>query len=212
MTRMMMTTGAAVLAWTACFFGLRTHGEWWQFAVVGITFAAFASWNDPRTRAMLRVTWPHLVLGCAAGLAMAVATHVGYRLLVQVWPGLALATSSLFASLHVSGYATSTMAGLIVVVAATEEFIFRGAVLEPTTTTQRATPPRGAQLARMAASAGIYALTTLPLGSPLLVVCAFGCGLIWGALRLATGSLVVAMLTHVIWDLGVLVLWPLYVS
>ncbi|MBK9071228.1 MAG: CPBP family intramembrane metalloprotease [Myxococcales bacterium] len=206
---MTLPIGVAVFAWTACFVALRAYGAWWQFAVVGVTFAAFATWRDARTRAMLRVTWPHVALGCALGLAMAGATHVGYRVLVQVWPALAEATSSLFAALHVSGYATATMTCLIVVVAATEEFVFRGVALEPATAGQRDSPARSAPLARVALSAGVYALTTVPLGSALLVACAFGCGLIWGALRLATGSLVVAMLAHVIWDLGALVLWPL---
>ena len=210
MTPMTAPMGLAMLAWIACFVGLRAHGAWWQFAVVGALLAGFATWRDARTRAMLRVTWRHVALGCAVGLAMAAATHVGYRVLAQASPGFQHATSSLFVALQVSGYATTTMAGLIVVVAASEEFIFRGVVLERGTEAPQGLSRHRAPFARVAIWAGIYALTTLPLGSALLMACAFGCGLIWGVLRLATGSLVAAMLAHVLWDLGVLVVWPLH--
>jgi membrane protease YdiL (CAAX protease family) len=65
---------------------------------------------------------------------------------------------------------------------------------------------------QIVAFAAVYALAALPLGSSLLVLCAFLCGVVWGGLRSATGSLVVPILTHVIWDLGVLVVWPLVPS
>jgi membrane protease YdiL (CAAX protease family) len=41
------------------------------------------------------------------------------------------------------------------------------------------------------------------------VLCAFVCGTVWATLRVATGSIVVPILAHVLWDLGVLLVWPL---
>ena len=49
----------------------------------------------------------------------------------------------------------------------------------------------------------------MALGSLLLVVCAFVCAIVWGIMRLASGSLVAPIVAHVLWDLGVLVVWPL---
>jgi membrane protease YdiL (CAAX protease family) len=48
----------------------------------------------------------------------------------------------------------------------------------------------------------------LTAGSFLLVACAFACGAVWGTLRVATGSLAAPIVAHVVWDLGVLLVWP----
>jgi len=48
-----------------------------------------------------------------------------------------------------------------------------------------------------------------PLGSPSLVVAAFACGLVWSALRAATGSLVPTLVAHLLWDFAVLLWMPL---
>ena len=57
--------------------------------------------------------------------------------------------------------------------------------------------------------AACYAAATLTLGSFLLVVCAFLCGMAWGGLRVATRSLVAPIVAHVVWDLGIFLAWPL---
>ena len=54
------------------------------------------------------------------------------------------------------------------------------------------------------------AMATLESG--LLILCAFGCAVLWGGLRVATRSLVVPIIAHVVWDLGILVVWPLVQS
>lgn len=64
-------------------------------------------------------------------------------------------------------------------------------------------------LLRVLALAVGYALA---LGSGLLIVCAFGCAVLWGGLRVATRSLVVPIIAHGVWDLGILVVWPLVQS
>jgi len=46
----------------------------------------------------------------------------------------------------------------------------------------------------------MYALTVVPLGSPSLVACAFVCGSVWGTLRIATGSILAPVFSHVIWE------------
>jgi uncharacterized protein len=65
------------------------------------------------------------------------------------------------------------------------------------------------RISRVAILAACYAAATLPLGSPLLAACAFLCGLAWGSLRVATRSLAPPIVAHIVWDLGVLLVWPL---
>jgi membrane protease YdiL (CAAX protease family) len=54
-----------------------------------------------------------------------------------------------------------------------------------------------------------YGVGHAPVGSLLLPVVALCCGLYWSALRQWTGSLVPALLAHVLWDLTVLFWAPL---
>jgi CAAX protease family protein len=54
-----------------------------------------------------------------------------------------------------------------------------------------------------------YALAHAPLGSPLLVAVALLCGMAWGTLRAASGSLVPSLLAHLVWDVLVFLWLPL---
>ncbi len=69
---------------------------------------------------------------------------------------------------------------------------------------RRLGPWRGVILAALA-----YALAHAPLGSPVLVVVALSCGVVWGALRAASASLVPSLLAHLVWDILVLLWLPL---
>ena len=69
--------------------------------------------------------------------------------------------------------------------------------------------------ARLGANAGFmtataaYALVHLPTLNPPLILTAFIGGLVWGYLYRRTGSLVPAVISHVLWDLLIFVVAPL---
>jgi hypothetical protein len=90
---------------------------------------------------------------------------------------------------------------ILVLVVVAEEWVWRGLAIE--LFSQRLTPGRTVLLA-----ASIYVLPQVAFRSPLLVVVAFGCGVIWGALRVWTKGLVAPLLAHLLWDLLVFVLFP----
>ena len=96
-------------------------------------------------------------------------------------------------------------------IATSEEVLFRGAL--PTSRAasggHRLLGLTWADLFQVIIFAAGYALATMALGSLLLMVCAFVCAIVWGSLRLASGSLVAPIVAHVLWDPGVLVVWPL---
>lgn len=54
-----------------------------------------------------------------------------------------------------------------------------------------------------------YALVHLPTLNPPLILTAFIGGLVWGYLYKKTGSLVPAVISHVLWDLLIFVVAPL---
>jgi membrane protease YdiL (CAAX protease family) len=150
------------------------------------------------------------MLGVAGGAVMVLGTHAAYRVVVAFAPRVALATRELLVLLNVTGFSPPVRAALAVLIASCEEVLFRG-LLPMSTTPGKSGPhlPSSRELAQIIGFAAVYALTTLALGSPLLVLCALVCGTLWGLVRVTTGSLVAPVLAHVVWDLGVLLVWPI---
>jgi len=190
--------GLGVAGWLAGFAMLHRLGTWAPFALIGPALAALALGSDAEARALLRPSVRTVGVGLAAGLVMVALTHVAFAVVATLLPEVRAATVRLFDLLNVGGFSPAARAGLVVVIASCEEVIFRGALLGPPGA------PR-----RVLGLAAIYALAMATLGSGLLLVCAFVCALLWGALRVATRSLVAPILAHVVWDLGVLVVWPI---
>ena len=54
----------------------------------------------------------------------------------------------------------------------------------------------------------IYMLPQVAFRSPLLVLVAFVCGMVWGLLRVRTGGLAAPLVAHLVWDILVFVLFP----
>ena len=55
----------------------------------------------------------------------------------------------------------------------------------------------------------LYTAVHLPTGNPVLILAALTCGLFWGGLYWATGSLVPVLISHMIWDPLIFVIWPI---
>jgi membrane protease YdiL (CAAX protease family) len=187
----------AMAAWAAGFLVLRAAGTWLTFAIVGPMLAALASLLEPPPRQLLRGSPAAIAARGVIGAGWVVATHALFAVLAPRSAGARAEIARLFALLHASGLPLAGRAGLIAVIATCEEIVFRGALADP----------RGG--IRVVALAAAYALPTTALGSGWLVACAFVCGLIWGGLRTGTRSLAPPIVAHLVWDLGVLVWWPL---
>lgn len=203
--------GLAVVLWLSCFALLRALGTWAPFALAGVSLAAVTLWVDADARALLRPSWRAAIAGVATGLLMVALTHLAFDILSPRMPGMRAAAERLLALARLGDFSAAARAALIVVIAGCEEVIFRGALLcEPANAEGARTKrlDRGDAL-RIAWLSAVYAAAMVTLGSTLLLVCAFGCGLVWGALRVSTRSLLAPMLAHVIWDVGVLIAWPL---
>ena len=195
----------AGLAWLACFWFLRAQATWVQFAIAAPGLAAAEILFDRRARALLRPSLGAIAVGFLVGLCMIAMTHGLFAMAAPHAPALRDATDSLFQLLRVDDYAPSILTVLIVAIASSEEVVFRGVIAGSGAGWRIG---RSDQV-RIVALAGWYALATATLASPLLVACAFAGGLVWGFLRVATGSVVAPAVAHVVWDLGVLVVWPL---
>jgi membrane protease YdiL (CAAX protease family) len=201
-----------VATWLICFALLVRWGTWTPFAVAGPTLAALALAFDAASRALLRPSVGKVGAGMVAGVIMIALTHTAFAWVTALLPEARTATVELYELLNVGGFSPAARVVLIVVVASSEEVLFRGVLGGSPGERGEDRRPRtvnSGDLQRITGLAACYALATLTLGSLLLVGCAFACGVAWGGLRFATRSLVAPITAHVVWDLGVLVAWPL---
>lgn len=191
---------ACALTWTAAVWSAQYVGVWPAVGGAAILLAAVALGFEPTLRTLLRPNLSLLLIGTVAGTAMAAGTLLGYPLLSRSLPSIAGDMERLYAAFRTFPSALVALAlGPIVI---GEDLVWRGVV-------------QGALGRRFGAATGVllagsaYALAQLPLGSPVLGLVALGCGILWGALRAATGSLVPTLIAHLLWDLVVLLGWPL---
>ena len=174
-------------------------GMWLAVGSVAVLLGVVVAARDPGVRARLRPTWRLILVGAAAGGCMVAATYAGSPVL-HVAPGVERDVQRLYSAFAAAGTRTALLALGPVIVG--EELVWRGAV-------QGALEHRVSAGAAAALSAVAYALAHAPIGSPLLVLTALGCGLVWSALRAVTGSLIPALVAHALWDVVVLVAFPL---
>ncbi len=165
-----------------------------------IVVPLLAATAGPTLRAFLTVTPAAVVVGVLAGGLMAAATLVVYPVAVALFPGVREVVSDLYASAAIGPPAPVRLALLVVIIAA-EEVLWRGVLL----TGLRV---RFGRRAAVVIAAVTYGLAQLGTGSFALFALAVACGVIWGAQRLWHGSLVVPFLTHLVWDVALLVVMP----
>ena len=191
---------AALAVWGGCFLLISRTGSWAPLAVLGPLLAAVVLVRDPQARRLLRPSVRLLALGLAGGLLMTAATYALFGVFARMAPDLRLLTIGLYNELRAPSFTPAERAALIPLVAAAEEVVFRGIAL----------PDGGKGAARaVALNALLVGVAHLSSGNWLLALVAALCGAAWGALRVATRSCVPGMVTHVVWDLAILVVRPL---
>jgi len=192
---------ACVVVWLVASVSTGALGIWLALggASVCLGVAIFVLDRAAALR-LLRPSARLVLVGAAAGWAMAAATYLLYPVFARLWPFIPTDMASLYASFRAPPPAIAALALLPVILG--EELVWRGVV--QTALVRRLGPWRGVTLAAVA-----YALAHAPLGSPVLVVVALSCGVAWGALRAASASLVPSLLAHLVWDILVLLWLPL---
>lgn len=191
---------ACVLVWIAAAASAGAMGIWLAMGSAATALGGAVLLLDRASRSALRPGPSRILIGAAAGGLMAGATYLSYPWLARLDPFVAQDTALLYAAFRAPPGAIASAALAPVVLG--EELVWRGVV-------QAAIVRRVGTAGGVALAAGAYALAHAPLGSPLLVLVAAACGLCWGALRAATGSLVAPLVAHVLWDLLVLLWLPL---
>ena len=191
---------AALAIWGGCFVLISKTGSWAPLAVLGPLLAAFVLFTEPQAREFLRPSVRLLALGLAGAVVMTASTYALFGVFARLAPDLRLLTIGLYNELRAPSFTPAERAALVPLVAAAEEVVFRGLAL----------PDGGKGAARaVAVNALLVGATHLSSGNWLLALVAAICGSVWGTLRVVTRSCVPSIVTHVAWDLAILVVQPL---
>ncbi len=183
--------------------GLRAELNVWIGTGAAATLSMFLVWLGarPSARDLLGAKpWVGLAVGAAAGVVMSLATWGLYPLAVDVLPPVRGEVETLYALLRQPPGPVRAFPLLLLVVAA-EELVWRGLAIDVFT------PLLGEWSAALMAAL-LYVLPQIAFRSPLLMVVALLCGLLWGALRVRTGGLVAPFVAHVLWDALVFIAYP----
>jgi len=189
---LLWTVGAALTPWV---------GIWTGIAGVGLGLGLVCLLRAPALLAPLfRPTPRGLGLGLLAAGVMVAGTYGVYPLLAARFTLFGAGVPPLYAAFREGRPSWVVLLLPLVIVA--EEVVWRGIVYD-------ALRRRLGPVAAVAAAGAAYALAHAPARSLVLTLVALGCGLFWSALREATGSLVPSTLSHLVWDLLVMLWWPL---
>jgi len=199
----------AILAWLFGFAWVALAGSWLPLATLAVLAAARLLVGDAGTRRLLKPRPGSWALGAAGGAGMVALTYALYRPMTAAFPGLPAATRELYEVLRAGGYRPLALAGLVLVVSACEEVVWRGRPLAAAAAAAGSRRLTWPAVARVAGLAALYGSAHLPSGSLLLAALGAGCGFAWGLLRVGGRSLWPAIVTHAAWDLAILVGWPL---
>jgi membrane protease YdiL (CAAX protease family) len=189
------------VAWAAGALASHWIGLWWGISGVAIGGGALALVTAgtllvPR----LRPTPATLAFGIIAGAVTVAATYALYPVAGRLAPWLQGQTHALYGLM--GGIPPAVSVAMLPLIILGEELVWRGVVQEALS--RRFGPAWSVPLAATA-----YALAHAPAGNLLLTFLCLACGLYWSALRARTGSLLVPLLSHLIWDAVVFLAAPL---
>jgi membrane protease YdiL (CAAX protease family) len=197
----------AVAAWLLGFLWIGQRGSWTLLVVLALLVAARLAAGDPETRRLLRPSRGGLALGLGGAALLVGATYGLFGPLGRLLPGLPGSTRGLYGLLNSAGYPPAGLALLVLVMSFAEEVAWRGRPLSGASAgTGR---PGAGALLRVLLVGLLYGAASLTAGSPVLFALSAGCGIAWGLLRVLGRSLWPAIVAHALWDLAVLVGWPL---
>jgi membrane protease YdiL (CAAX protease family) len=150
-------------------------------------------------RELYRPARGHLVAGLASAAALYLAGAAVTRVLLLTLPGAEAQVVELYG--WPSRIPAPYVLPLLLFIILGEEVVWRNAVTLPFAA--RLGPAGGCLAAGL-----VFAAAHLSLGMPLLLLAAFGAGTFWSALVVRTRSAIPALLSHVAWDLAVMLWWP----
>lgn len=190
-----------LLAWMAVAALAPASAVYPILAGLGSAILAIAISRRPSNYALaFRPNLTELGWGIAVGVVLVAITHACYVLLAPVLPSIEPIARELYAIAR--GPHPAVALALLLPVVLAEEVLYRGQLLDAL---RHELPAASA----IVLGSLLYALAQAPLGGFPLFLAALGLGLVWTLLRLFRGNLVAALVSHLVWDVGMIYVAPL---
>ncbi len=151
----------------------------------------------PVVRAPSRVQ--SALIGLIVGLVMTVGTYLAYAVCARLFPALEPHVAGLYSDSRTEHIALAI--GWTLVILAAEELLWRGALFG-------ATERRFGRNAAISLSLLTYTAAQAGSKSGIVVLAALVCGAIWTAERVLTRSLVAPLISHTMWTITVIHVYP----
>lgn len=181
----------AAIAW-ALLFALGRDGFWPRAALAGATIGGYGLvvLRDDLGR-LFRPTLADVAIGVASAAVLWTVFLVGDRIVTRLLPSLSAQVDDLY---DVRGQTTTARMPLVLsVIGPAEEIFWRGLVQSR---------------AGIAVSLVAYALVHVWERKPILLLAALTGGAFWAALFAWRGTLVAPVVSHLLWDLAIIVWFP----
>ncbi len=172
--------------------------KWEGIAVVMGAALAGAMLMQP-VRRRLNLSILHVALGLIAGAALYGLSLLGLVMLSRMWPAWEAHARTMYA--WRAGHPPLFIGTTLVMIVLAEEVLWRGVVA-------RYFMERHGTVPGIVYAAAIYALAHAATLNPVLLLAALGCGIYWGCLYAATDDLVPPTISHLLWDILLLFLFP----
>ncbi len=184
----------AVVAWGAL-FGMGRSAFWSRATLAGVAIGAYGVVAQRSTIAdLLRPSTVDVVLGLAGAVVLYGVFWAGDRFLRRWLPAAAAEVDDLYEVRSVPRSERLPIPLVLLVVGPCEELFWRGLVQAR---------------AGFTVALALYAAVHLWERKAVLVLAAAAGGAFWGGLFAWRGSLVAPIVSHAVWDLAVIVWWPL---
>ena len=181
----------AAVAW-GLLFALGREGFWPRAAAAGASIGLYALvvLRDDLER-LLRPELTEIGIGIAAAAVLWAVFWLGDRLVTRLFPRLSAQVDDLYA---VRGETTTArMPFVLAVIGPAEEIFWRGLVQSR---------------AGIAVALVAYALVHVWERKPILLLAALVGGVFWGGLFAWRGTLIAPVVSHLLWDLAIIVWFP----
>ncbi|MEO8798461.1 MAG: CPBP family intramembrane glutamic endopeptidase [Polyangiaceae bacterium] len=209
MNRALLTTAVAAAMIGGWAFVLRKIGAGDVYAVLGPYALVVVVTSLILRRSLERTSQDkaetfltmNVLVGAGLGVVMTIGTYAAYAVAERLLPSLRAQVAGLYAAAHTETVVAALAWTTVSIVA--EELLFRGLLLESLRSA-------GAQKTVAAlVSLAAYVLVQIGSGSWVIAAAALVCGAFWTVERVLTKSLVASIISHAIWTLVVIHVYPL---
>jgi membrane protease YdiL (CAAX protease family) len=199
--------GAAFVLWGATFV-LKPFNFWFMLTFSTSLLAAITFLLGRPLRLGREFTSKNVLLGVVLAAILYALFYTGNQFLKMMsglFPGLLPDRAGNIASVYenLGGISPAVVGSLLFFpIGFGEEIFWRGFV-------QRRLSERWNAGPAFVVTALLYTGIHLATGNPVLILAALTCGLFWGGFYWATGSLVSVLVSHMLWDPFIFVIWPI---